>query len=84
MLLRMIIMMMMMMMTIIITIIQSENRRETKIQELNYSFMTPTTAPSIAATCFGATPSSGISTPRFKTYYSIINHKSNSHYTAVF
>jgi uncharacterized integral membrane protein len=44
---------------IIITILMSENRKETKIQELNYSFMTPTTAPSIqlsiGPTCFGVT-----------------------------
>jgi len=70
---------MVMMMTTIIMIIMSEKRRETKLRELNYSFKTPTNAPStqpyIATTCFDVTPSSGSSAPRFKTYYSTIAYK---------
>ena len=57
----------------------SENRRTTKLQQLNYSFTTPTNAPSIqssiAPTCFGVTPSSESSVPRLKTYYSTIDYK---------
>jgi len=57
----------------------ARKQKQTKPQELNFSFTTPTNKPpiqpSIAPTCFGVTPSSGSSAPRFKTHYSMTDHK---------